>query len=243
MTFWSNIQAGHIVVFYAISVLSSVIGTLLVWQNERYIFIALPIWMFLSDVIMIFLNANNPAYSWMIICHLFLILMLVILALNLSMDKYLQKKGIMDPSWIFSPMPIFAYIGFWAKRKVKVAAVPEKEWEELQEEAYAEKVKERPLLKLNIEKIRNKGPNAEKIVQLYFKIVKRIVKGELNIIAISYANDAILKEIKEKEDLYRSAQTFISTVDHLLWDENYSLSNGDEIVKIGEEVYKVILKR
>lgn len=243
VTFWTNINAGTVLIFYAFTIVSSIVGTFLVWQNERYIFIALAIWLFLSDVVMIFLNANNPAYSWMIICHLFLILLILLLHFNLFMDNFLRRKGIYEPSWIFSPLPIFAYINFWTKPKVKRAIIEEKEWEELQEEAQIQRVKERPPLKINIEKIRQKGKDAEKLVQIYFKIISRIVKGEITLLTLSTVNDYIIKTVKDDKVLQQKAELFIETIDRLLWDDGYSLSDGKDLVETGEEIYKLVLKR
>ena len=119
-TFWSNITIIQVIIFYSITIVSSVFGVCLFWHKESYIFIAMSIWFFLTDVVMIFLNANNPSYSWMIICHLFLILLVVVLSLNRYLENYLARKGVYEPSWMFNLLPLFAYIAVFWKKKIAI---------------------------------------------------------------------------------------------------------------------------
>jgi len=241
-TFWSSISIVNIIMFYGIIIASSVLGVWIFWQKENYIFIALAIWFFLSDVVMIFLNSNNPSYSWMIICHLFLILIVIVLSLNKFFGKYLEDKGVFEPSWMFNLFPLFSYIAVFWKKKVRITRGVERELEEILDEEMKDKVKEKQPLFIDIKKIKKKGKEAEKIIQNYQKVVSRIVKGELNILLLVNINMQILDILKENEKLRKEAEKFIQTVDSLLWDDDYSLRDGKNILEISERVYDEIVK-
>ncbi len=241
-TFWSSISIIQVIIFYAITIVSSMIGVWLFWQKEGYIFIAMTIWIFLSDVVMIFMNANDSSYSWMIICHLFLILFVVILSVNRYFEKYLAQKGVYEPSWIFSLLPLFSYIAVLWKKKVRVTRGVEKELEEILDEELRDKVKEKAPLIIDIKKIKGKGKEAVKIIQNYQKIISRVVKGEMNILSLANINSQILDIIKENTKLHKEAITFFDVVDSILWDDKYMLKDGGKILQISEKVYDEIIK-
>ena len=241
-TFWSSISIVYIIMFYGIIIASSVLGVWIFWQKENYIFIALAIWLFLSDVVMIFLNSNDPSYSWMIICHLFLILVVVVLSLNKYFERYLAEKGVFEPSWMFNLLPLFSYIAVFWKKKVRVTKGVERELDEILDEEMKDKVKEKLPLIIDINKIKKKGKEAEKIIQNYQKVVSRIVKGELNILSLVSINLQILDTIKENKQLHEEASKFIETVDSLLWDDEYKLKEGKEILSASSKVYDEIVK-
>ncbi|MHA2357400.1 MAG: hypothetical protein ACXABK_01350 [Candidatus Heimdallarchaeaceae archaeon] len=242
-TFWTNISIINIIIFYVVMIASSVLGVWLFWQKENYIFIALTIWLFLTDVIMIFLNSNNPSYSWMIICHLFLILFVIVFSLNKYFEKYLAEKGIYEPSWFFNLLPLFSYIAVFTRKKARVTRGVEKDLEEILDEEMKDKVKEKLPLVLDMKKIKDKGKEAEKIIKNYQKVISKIVKGEMNILSIIHVNSQILDLIKENKKLHKDAKKFLSTVDSLLWDDGYALKDGDKILQISNEVYDEVLKK
>ncbi|MCG3216777.1 MAG: hypothetical protein KAS63_08655 [Candidatus Heimdallarchaeota archaeon] len=242
-TFWSNITIIQVIIFYSISIVSSVIGVWLFWHKENYIFIAMAIWFLLSDVVMIFLNANDASYSWMIICHLFLILLVVILSINRYFENYLAKKGVYEPSWMFNLLPLFAYVAVFWKKKIRVTRGVEKELEEILEEDLKEKVKEKQPLVIDIDKIRKKGKESIKIVQFYQRTLSRIVSGEINILLLANINSQILDIIKEEKQLHKEAKKLFSTVDSLLWEDNYTLKDGKNFLQIAEKVYEEIVKK
>jgi len=242
-TFWSSISIIQVIIFYAITILSSLIGVWLFWQKEGYIFIAMTIWIFLSDVVMIFINANDSSYSWMIICHLFLILFVVILSINRYFEKYLAQKGVYEPSWIFSLVPLFSYIAVLWKKRVRVTRGVEQELEEILDEEMKDKVKEKEPLIIDIEKIKGKGKEAIKIIQNYQKIISRIVKGEMNILSLANINSQVLDIIKENSKLHKEAILFFEEVDSILWDDYYNLKDGSKILQIAEKVYDELIKK
>jgi len=242
-TFWSNITIIQVIIFYSITIVSSVFGVWLFWHKESYIFIAMAIWFFLTDVVMIFLNANNPSYSWMIICHLFLILIVVILSLNRYLESYLAKKGVYEPSWMFNLLPLFTYIAVFWKKKIRVSRGVEKELEEILDEDMKEKVREKLPLVIDKDKISEKGKEAIKIVQYYQRIVSRIVSGELNIQLLININSQVLEIIKEDKQLFKEAKKLFSAVDSLLWEDNYKLKNGEQVLQTAENVYNEIVKK
>ena len=242
-TFWPSITIIQVIIFYAITMVSSVFGVWLFWHKESYIFIAMAIWFFLADVVMIFLNANDPSYSWMIICHLFLILIVVILSLNRYLESYLAKKGVYEPSWMFNLLPLFSYIAVFWKKKIRLSRGVERELEEILDEDMKERVKEKLPLVIDKEKIIEKGKEALKIVQYYQRIVSRVVSGEINILLITKINAQILEIIKEDKKLFREAKKLFSTVDSLLWEDKYKLKNGEQILQIAEKVYNEIVKK
>jgi hypothetical protein len=241
-TFWSSISIVYIIMFYGVIIASTVLGVWIFWQKENYIFIALAIWFFLFDVVMIFLNSNNPSYSWMIICHLFLILIVIVLSLNKYFERYLAEKGVYEPSWMFNLFPLFAYIAVFWKKKVRVSRGVERELEEILDEEMKDKVKEKQPLFIDIKKIKKKGKEAEKIIKNYQKVVARIVKGELNILLLVNINMQILDILKENKELQKEASKFFQTVDSLLWDDEYILKDGKNILEISERLYDEIVK-
>lgn len=241
-TFWNSITVVQVLMFYGITVISSIIGALLFWQKESYNFIAMAIWFFLLDVIMIFLNANDPSYSWMIICHLFLILLIVILLLNRYFEQYLAKKGMLEPSWLFNPLPIFSFIAVFQKKKVRGVKGVEKELDEILEEEMKDRVKEKEPLFIDISKIKVKGKEAVKIIEFYEKLTSRVVKGELNILSLTALDNQIKDIVKENKELKNGAEKFFSTVDSLLWNDDYKLTEGKEVLEIGSKLYNEILK-
>ena len=241
-TFWSSITVVQVLMFYGITIVSSVIGCLLFWQKESYNFIAMAIWFFLIDVVMIFLNANDVSYSWMIICHLFLILLIAILAINRYFEQYLEKKGMFEPSWIFNPLPIFSYITVFMKKKVRVVKGVDKELEELLEDDMKDKVKEKEPLFIDINKVRVKGKEAVKIIEYFERLTSRMVKGELNILSLTALDDQIREIVKSNKALQKEAEEFFSVVDSLLWNDDYKLEDGKKVLKIGENLYNEIIK-
>ncbi|MHA1407868.1 MAG: hypothetical protein ACTSSG_10900 [Candidatus Heimdallarchaeaceae archaeon] len=241
-TFWTNISIIQIVIFYAIGIVSSLLGVWLYWQKENYIFITLAIWFFLSDVIMIFLNSKNSSFSWMIICHLFLILIVVVLSLNRFFEKYLAQKGVYEPSWEFNIFPLFSYITIFWKRKVRVTRGVEKELKEILDEEMKEKVREKEPLVIDLKKVQKKGKEAVQIIKNYQKIVHRTIKGELNIKTLTTVNDKILQIINENKKLYNNTKLLFQAVDSLLWDDEYKLKEGKKLLKISDEVYGEIVK-
>jgi len=240
--FWSNISILLTIIFYAITILSSTLAIWLFWQKESYNFIAIEIWLFLSLVVMVFLNANNPGFSWMIICHLFLIFLTLGLFLNLYLREYLEKKGIFEPSWMFNPLPLITLIEVLKKKKAKVSRGAERELEEIRAEELVEKAKEREPLVISLKKIRNKGKEAEKIIQVYQKIINRIARKEVSLLTFTAINHEILKILEEKPELKTKAEQIFDTIDRLLWDETYKLKDGKETLSIAEEVYNEVLK-
>jgi len=244
-SFWSNASMVSFAIFFGITLLTATIATWILWQRENYIYITLAIWFFISDVVLIFLNANNSSYSWMIICHLFLIILVPLIYLNTKFGSYLEQKEITEPSWMFNPLPIFAYIAFWKKKKKRRGKKVEKELEEMKEEEMRERIKEREPLVINIEKIKKKGKHAEKVIQTYQKITKHMFKGELNISIFTEINKQILEITKDNNKLSKNARQFIEAINHLLWDETFRFTDdeGANILKIGEQIYEEVLKR
>ena len=241
-TFWSEITTLQILIFYGIIIASSTIGCWLYWQKESYNFIAMAIWFFLLDVIMIFLNADDNSYSWMIICHLFLILLIAVLAMNRHFEQYLENKGVFEPSWIFNPLPIFSFITVFLKKKARGAKGVEKDLDEILEEEMKDKVKEKEPLFIDIGKVRIKGKEAVKIIEYYERLTSRMVKGELNILSLTALDDQIKEIVKSDKSLRQEADLFLATVDSLLWNDNYKLKDGEKVLKIGEKLYTEIIK-
>jgi hypothetical protein len=241
-TFWSDISINQILILYAVTIVSSVLGVWLFWQKEGYIFIAMAIWFFLSDVVMIFMNANNPSFSWMIICNLFLIVLVVVLSLNRYFVKYLEQKGILEPSWMYSLLPLFAFISVLLKKKVRISRGVDKELDEILEEEMKDRVKEKDPLVIDMSKIKKKGKEAVKIIQTYQKMLSRIVKGEVNIVSLVGLNDLILDIIKEDKKLHKEAIKVFKVVDSLLWDDKYVLKQGDKTLASATNVYEELVK-
>ncbi len=241
-TFWSAITVVQVLMFYGITIASSVLGCWLYWQKESYNFIAMAIWFFLIDVIMIFLNADDSSYSWMIICHLFLILLIAILSMNRHFEQYLEKKGVYEPSWIFNPLPIFSFIAVFLKKKVRGVKGVEKDLDEILDEEMKDRVKEKEPLFIDIGKVRIKGKEAVKIIEYYERLTSRIVKGELNILSLTALDDQIKEIVKSDKNLMKEADLFFSTVDSLLWHDDYKLKDGEKVLKIGEKLYNEIIK-
>ena len=242
-TFWSSITVNQVLIFYAVTIVSSVLGVWIYWQKESYIFITMAIWFFLSDVVMIFINANNPSYSWMIICNLFLIVFVVVLMLNRYFSKYLEQKGILEPSWMYNLFPLFAFISVFLKKKVRIARGADKELEELLDEEMKEKAKEKEPLIIDMDKVKKKGKEAVKIIQTYQKMLSRIVKGEVNIVSLVGLNDLVLDIVKDDKQVYKEAIQVFKVVDSLLWDDKYSLKQGDKILASATNVYEELVKR
>ncbi len=240
--FWNNITVINSIIFFLVSAISAVVTTWLYWQKENYIFIFIEIWLFISIVVMVFINANNASFSWTIIFHLFLILIILGLSFNLSLRTYLEKKGLLEPSWLFNPIPIITYIELLKKRKVKGIKGAKKELEEIRKEELTTKIKERPPLVISIKKIREKGKEAEKIIQTYEKITRRIANKKMDLLTLTAVNQEILKLLKDNKGLQSQAVKLFSTVDELLWNEKYRLKNGDEILSIAEAIYAEVLK-
>ncbi|MBY9001594.1 MAG: hypothetical protein KGD64_11795 [Candidatus Heimdallarchaeota archaeon] len=241
-TFWSSITVVQVLMFYGITIISSVIGCWLFWQKENYNFIAMAIWFFLIDVVMIFMNANDASYSWMIICHLFLILLIAVLSINRYFEQYLEKKGMFEPSWIFNPLPIFSFITVFLKKKARGTKGVDKELDEILDEEMKDKVKEKEPLFIDIDKVRIKGKEAVKIIEYYEKLSSRVVKGELNILSLTALDNQIKEIVQSDKTLRKEAGIFFSTVDSLLWHDDYKLEDGEKVLKIGEKLYHEIIK-
>jgi len=242
-TFWSGITVTQVLIFYAVTIISSVLGVWLFWQKEGYIFITMAIWFFLSAVVMIFMNANNPSYSWMIICNLFLIVLVVVLSLNRYFTINLEKKGIHEPSWMYNLFPLFAFISILIKKKVRISRGVDKELDEILEEEMKERVKEKEPLVIDMGKIKKKGKESIKIIQTYQKILSRIVKGEVNIVSLVGINNLVLDIIKDDKKLHKEAIQVLKVVDSLLWDDNYVLKQGETILTSATNIYEELVKR
>jgi len=242
-TFWSRITIVQIIIFYLITIIASLIGVWLYWQKESYIFIAIPIWFLLSVAVMVFLNADDPSYSWMIICHLFLILLSIGLSLNRYFEKLMIEKGIFEPSWYFNLFPIFAYIAVLKKRKVRLARGAERELDEILEEELRDRVKIKEPLVIDIKKIKKKGKEALKILETYQKILSLIVTGEINISVLADINDIILDMVKDDKKLVKEVEKVFIVIDSLLWDDKYVLKEGQKILKSIEDIYNELMKR
>ena len=242
-TFWSRITIIQVIIFYTVTIISSLIGVWLYWQKESYIFIAMAIWFLLSVAVMVFLNANDPSFSWMIICHLFLILMSIGLSLNRYFEKLMVEKGILEPSWYFNLFPLFAYIAAIKRRRIRPAKGVEKELEEILEEDLKDKVKIKEPLVIDIKKIKNKGTEALKILEVYQKILSLVVKGEINIGILVDINEVVLDMIKENKQIQKETEQVFSVIDSLLWDDDYKLKDGKKILKSIENIYDELMKR
>ncbi len=242
-TFWSRITIVQIIIFYGVTIIASLIGVWLYWQKESYIFVAMAIWFLLSVAVMVFLNADNTSYSWMIICHLFLILISIGLSLNRYFEKLMTEKGIFEPSWQFNLFPIFAYIAAIKKRKLRLAKGVERELDEILEEDLKDKVKVKEPLIIDIKKIKMKGKEALKILETYQKILSLIVTGEINISVLVDINEIVLDMVKDEKQVHKEAKQAFSIVDSLLWDDNYTLKDGQNTLKSIENVYEVLMKR
>jgi hypothetical protein len=242
-TFWSRITIVQIIIFYFVTIISSLIGVWLYWQKESYIFIAMAIWFLLSVAVMVFLNADNTSYSWMIICHLFLIILSIGMSLNRYFAKLMVEKGILEPSWYFNLFPLFAYIAVLRKRKIRLAKGVEQELDEILEEDLKDRVKIKEPLIIDIKKIKKKGKEALKILESYQKILSLIVTGEINIAVLADINDVILDMIEDDKQLIKETKKVFSVVDSLLWDDLYSLKEGEKILKSIESVYEELMKR
>ncbi len=242
-TFWSKIAIIQVIIFYLVTIVSSLIGVWLYWQKESYIFIAMAIWFLLSAAVMIFLNADDTSYSWMIICHLFLILISIGLSLNRYFEKLLVEKGIFEPSWQFNLFPLFAYLAVLRKRKIRFARGVERELEEILEEDLKDRVKVKEPLVIDIKKIKKKGKEALKILESYQKILAIIVKGEINISVLVDINNVILDMIKDEKQILKEAKQVFNVVDSLLWDDDYSLKDGSKILKSIKNIYDELMKR
>jgi hypothetical protein len=162
--------------------------------------------------------------------------------LNKYFERYLAEKGVYEPSWMFNLFPLFAYIAVFWKKKVRVSRGVERELEEILDEEMKDKVKEKQPLFIDIKKIKKKGKEAEKIIKNYQKVVARIVKGELNILLLVNINMQILDILKENKELQKEASKFFQTVDSLLWDDEYILKDGKNILEISERLYDEIVK-
>ncbi|MCG3259094.1 MAG: hypothetical protein H7644_05075, partial [Candidatus Heimdallarchaeota archaeon] len=242
-TFWSGITVTQVLIFYAVTIISSVLGVWLFWQKEGYVFITMAIWFFLSAVVMIFMNANNPSYSWMIICNLFLIILVVVLSLNRYFSKNLEKKGIHEPSWMYNLFPLFAFISVLIKKKVRISRGVDKELDEILEEEMKDRVKEKEPLVIDMGKVKKKGKESIKIIQTYQKILSRIVKGEVNIVSLVGLNNLVLDIIKEDKKLHKEAIQVFKVVDSLLWDDNYVLKQGETILTSAANIYEELVKQ
>ena len=242
-TFWSRITIVQVIIFYGVTIIASLIGVWLYWQKESYIFIAMAIWFLLSVAVMVFLNADDTSYSWMIICHLFLIVLSIGLSLNRYFEKLMEQKGILEPSWYFNLFPIFAYISALKKRRIRLAKGVEKELEEILEEDLKDKVKVKEPLVIDVKKIEKKGKEALKILETYQKILSLIVTGEVNISILADINDTILDMIKEDKQILEKAKQVFRVSDSLLWDDSYTLENGKEILKTIDSIYDELMKR
>ena len=242
-TFWSGITVTQVLIFYAVTIISSVLGVWLFWQKEGYVFITMAIWFFLSAVVMIFMNANNPSYSWMIICNLFLIILVVVLSLNRYFSKNLEKKGIHEPSWMYNLFPLFAFISVLIKKKVRISRGVDKELDEILEEEMKDRVKEKEPLVIDMSKVKKKGKESIKIIQTYQKILSRIVKGEVNIVSLVGLNNLVLDIIKEDKKLHKEAIQVFKVVDSLLWDDNYVLKQGETILTSAANIYEELVKQ
>ncbi|MHA1115441.1 MAG: hypothetical protein ACTSPJ_04645 [Candidatus Heimdallarchaeaceae archaeon] len=240
--FWTDLTLIQIIMTYSVTVAASILSVWLYWQRENYIFIFLEIWLFLSIVVMVFSNANNPKFSWMIICHLFLILTILGLYFNQFFKSYLEEKGIYEPSWMFNSFPIFAIIEVLKKAKVRTTKGVQKELEEIRTEELTEKIKERSPLIIPLEKITKKGKDAKKIINTYQKIIDRITKKDVNIITLSVINEEILALIQDEAELRKKVENLFQIIDHLLWDESYILKDGSKYVEITEQLYSAVLK-
>ncbi|MCK5410158.1 MAG: hypothetical protein KAJ30_07820, partial [Candidatus Heimdallarchaeota archaeon] len=104
------------------------------------------------------------------------------------------------------------------------------------------KVKEKEPLFIDIGKVRIKGKEAVKIIEYYEKLTSRIVKGELNILSLTALDDQIKEIVKSDKHLTLEADLFFSTVDSLLWNDDYKLKDGEKVLKIGEKLYNEIIK-
>lgn len=242
-TFWSGITVTQVLIFYAVTIASSVLGVWVYWQKEGYVFIAMAIWFFLSSVVMIFMNANNPSYSWMIICNLFLIVLVVVLSLNRYFMKYLEQKGIHEPSWMYNLFPLFAFISVLMKKKMRISRGVDKELDEILEDEMKERVKEKEPLVIDMSKIKKKGKESVKIIQTYQKMLSRIVKGEVNIVSLVGLNNLVLDIIKDDKKLHKKATQVFKVVDSLLWDDNFILKQGDITLNSAIKIYEELVKR
>ncbi len=242
-TFWSGITVTQVLIFYAVTIASSVLGVWVYWQKEGYVFIAMAIWFFLSSVVMIFMNANNPSYSWMIICNLFLIVLVVVLSLNRYFMKYLEQKGIHEPSWMYNLFPLFAFISVLMKKKMRISRGVDKELDEILEDEMKERVKEKEPLVIDMSKIKKKGKESVKIIQTYQKMLSRIVKGEVNIVSLVGLNNLVLDIIKDDKKLHKEATQVFKVVDSLLWDDNFILKQGDITLNSAIKIYEELVKR
>lgn len=240
--FWSNISIVQAIIFILITLISSQIGIWLFWQKESYNYIAIELWLFLSVVVMVFLNANNKGYSWMIICHLFLILIVLGVFLNRHFEEYLNERGIFEPSWVFNPLPLIPLVEVLKKSRTRAPKGVRRELEEIQEEDMKDKLKEKESVMLNMQKITRKGKEVEKIIQVYQKIVDRTIKTKINILSIATLKETIIQNIKE-EEIIQDAEGFLETVDQLLWNDNFKLKDGKDVLEQGNRVYNYILKR
>ncbi len=241
-TFWSNITVFQTILFFAITIIASAIGTWLFWQKELYVFVVIQIWLFLSLVVMVFLNAEQPGYSWMIICHLFLILLILGLMLNRSFEKHLEKKGLLEPSWLFDVFPLFAYIGVIRKQKSKVDKDVKKDLQEIADDEGLEVKTKREDIKVNLKKVYAKGNEAKEILKVFRKIVTRVSKAEVNLLTITTMKNEVKDLLKPDKELTKDADIFFSTVDQLLWDDSYQLREGNVIAHLGEKIYSFLSK-
>ena len=154
----------------------------------------------------------------------------------------MAEKGVYEPGWMFNLFPLFSYIAVFWKKKVRITKGVERDLEEILDEEMKDKVREKQPLFIDIKKIKKKGKEAEKIIQNYQKVVARIVKGELNILLLVNINMQILDILKENKKLHKEASKFFQTVDGLLWDDEYNLEDGKNILIISESIYDEIVK-
>ena len=115
--------------------------------------------------------------------------------------------------------------------------------EEILDEDMRDKVKVKEPLVIDVKKIKKKGKEALKILENYQKILSLVVTGEINIAVLVDINKVILDMLKDDKELLKEANQVFTVVDSLLWDDAYTLKDGQRILKSIENVYKELMER
>lgn len=195
------------------------------------------LWLFFTTLWMIFENSDNPGYSWPIIAGLFILPVPLIFGGHYLLEKFAQRHGVYEPSWLYVLFPISAMIAaVIAKfRKKPVSMVREKEEQKIEK------------LRIPLDAIRSKGPRAVEIVTLFAQI-STFLKDKSEPAYASLDPDLVAKRVdaklKDYAALRKEATSFIRDTDRLIWDPRYSIEKQQSktLIGIGKRLLEALAK-